>query len=435
MTPYEIFLKTLAEFFKEELAADKNSFPDDFLPDNFLKLQYQIDAVIQAKKILEGYGGVFISDVVGLGKTYVCAMLAKMIKGRKLIICPPVLINQWKNILIDFNVAAKVESLGKLDKILATADKFKYIFIDEAHRFRHDTTENYSLLHKICYGKKVVLISATPINNYSSDIENQLALFQSKRNCIIPGVRDLEKFFGDLNRKLKDLPKGSDEYFLQLRRNSEEIRDKILRHVMIRRTRGEILKFYADDLQTPFPKLGTPTPVDYFFDDVIDAAFTDTVNAIKALTYARYTPADYLPKKYAATKTAQQNLKGFMKCILLKRLESSFFAFKKTLERFAQSYQKFIDMFKLGTVYISKKINVYDYLDDEDKLVELVGRGDVEKILAAEFRKTFIADLQSDLAKIKNLRGRWGNISTDPKLVRLKKLLRDIEADKKIIFT
>lgn len=238
-----------------------------------------------------------------------------------------------------------------------------------------------------------------------------------------------------MNRKLKDLPKGSDEYFLQLRRNSEEIRDKILRHVMIRRTRGEILKFYADDLQMPFPKLGTPTPVDYFFDDVIDAAFTDTVNAIKALTYARYTPADYLPKKYAATRTAQQNLKGFMKCILLKRLESSFFAFKKTLERFAQSYQKFIDMFKLGTVYISKKINVYDYLDDEDKLVELVERGDVEKIPATEFRKTFIADLQSDLAKIKNLRGRWGNISTAPKLVRLKKLLRDIEADKKIIFT
>ena len=57
ITPYEIFLKTLAEFFKEELLADKNSLPDDLLPDNFLKLQYQIDAVTQAKKILEGYGG------------------------------------------------------------------------------------------------------------------------------------------------------------------------------------------------------------------------------------------------------------------------------------------------------------------------------------------------------------------------------------------
>ena len=211
LTPYELFLKTLAEFFKEELAADKN-LPEDLLPDNFLRLQYQIDAVIQAKRFLESYGGVFVSDVVGLGKTYICAMLAKIIVGRKLIICPPVLINQWKSVLLDFNVAATVESRGKLDKILAGADKFKYVFVDEAHNFRHDTTESYSLLHKICYGKKVVLISATPINNYSTDIENQLALFQSKRNCTIPGVPDLEKFFGDLNKKLT-LPKNSAEYF------------------------------------------------------------------------------------------------------------------------------------------------------------------------------------------------------------------------------
>ena len=139
ITPYEIFLKTLQEFFREELAADENSLFEDFLPENFLRLQYQIDAVIQAKKILEGYGGVFISDVVGLGKTYVCAMLAKILPaGRKLIICPPVLVEQWKNVLTDFNVAAKVESLGKLEKILADGvDKFTYVFVDEAHRFRH----------------------------------------------------------------------------------------------------------------------------------------------------------------------------------------------------------------------------------------------------------------------------------------------------------
>ena len=175
-------------------------------------------------------------------------MLAGQLSGRKLIICPPVLINQWKNVLNDLNIVAQVESLGKLDKILPYVDRFKYVFIDEAHRFRHDTTENYSLLHKICYGKKIVLISATPINNYSTDIENQLALFQSKRNCTIPGVPNLEKFFGDLNKRLKELPKDSAEYFEQIQRNSAEIRDKILRHVMIRRTRGEILQFYADDL-------------------------------------------------------------------------------------------------------------------------------------------------------------------------------------------
>lgn len=434
VTPYELFLKTLAEFFKEELAVDKNSLPDDFLPDNFLRLQYQIDAVIQAKRILESYGGVFISDVVGLGKTYICAMLAKIIKGRKLIICPPVLINQWEKARRDFNIAATVESRGKLDKILAGADKFDYVFVDEAHNFRNDETESYSLLHKICYGKKVVLISATPINNYSTDIENQIALFQSKRNCTIPGIPNLKIFFDDLNRKLT-ATKNSAEYFFQVKRNSEEIRDKILRHVMIRRTRGEILKFYADDLQTPFPKLDTPTPIDYFFDNVINSVFVDTVNAIKNLSYARYTPANYLPKKYAASKTAQQNLKGFMKCILIKRLESSFFAFKKTLERFAKSHEEFIDMYERGTVYISKKINVYDYLDDEEKLFEIVESGNVEKIPRNEFSEKFILDLRSDLQKIQTLQERWNNISADPKLERLKKLLREVKPDKKIIFT
>lgn len=439
ITPYEIFLKTLQEFFREELAADKDSLPDDFLPENFLRLQYQIDAVIQAKKILEGYGGVFVSDVVGLGKTYVCAMLAKILPpGRKLIICPPVLVDQWKNVLTDFNVAAKVESLGKLEKILSDGvDKFSYVFVDEAHRFRRDTTESYGILHKICYGKKVVLISATPINNYSTDIESQLALFQSKHNCTIAGVPDIEKFFGGLNGQLKKLAKGSPEYFAQVRRNSEEIRDKILRHVMIRRTRGEIVKFYADDMKTPFPKLGTPAPVDYHFDADIDVAFFQTVTAIKKFHYARYTPSNYLPEKYSAARTAQQNLKGFMKSILLKRLESSFFAFRKTLERFEQSHEDFLDMFKRGTVYISKKIDVDALLDDEDKLFELVESGGVEAIPADEFSPQFERDLQADLRVLKNLRARWDNITVDPKLDRLKQLLRDDKnlSGKKIIFT
>lgn len=138
ITPYEIYLKTLYEFFKEEINSDKDLLGDDLLPDGYMKLQYQLDAVVQARKILETYNGVFISDVVGLGKTYICAMLAKALpKGKKLIICPPVLVDYWKEVLLEFDVAAEVESLGKLEKILDKGvDKFKYIFIDEAHRFR-----------------------------------------------------------------------------------------------------------------------------------------------------------------------------------------------------------------------------------------------------------------------------------------------------------
>lgn len=88
---------------------------DDLLPPGYMKLQYQLDAVVQARKILETHNGVFISDVVGLGKTYICAMLAKALpNGKKLIICPPVLVDYWKEVLLEFDVAAEVESLGKL---------------------------------------------------------------------------------------------------------------------------------------------------------------------------------------------------------------------------------------------------------------------------------------------------------------------------------
>lgn len=119
ITPYEIYLKTLYEFFKEEINSDKDLLAEQLLPDGYMKLQYQLDAVVQAKKILETYHGVFISDVVGLGKTYICAMLAKSLKkGKKLVICPPVLVDYWNEVLLEFEVAAEVASLGKLDAVL-----------------------------------------------------------------------------------------------------------------------------------------------------------------------------------------------------------------------------------------------------------------------------------------------------------------------------
>ena len=104
ITPYEIYLKTLYEFFKEEINADQEIELENLLPENFIRLKYQTDAVIQAQKILEAYGGVFISDVVGLGKTYICAMLARILEsGRKLVICPPVLVKQWQEVLLKLN--------------------------------------------------------------------------------------------------------------------------------------------------------------------------------------------------------------------------------------------------------------------------------------------------------------------------------------------
>jgi len=448
ITPYQLYLKTLYEFFKEEINADKETIAD-LLPDGYMRLQYQIDAVTQAKKKLDAYGGVFISDVVGLGKTYICAMLAKTFNRNtyKLFICPPVLVDYWRSVLQEFDVSrCDVESLGRLDSIIQKGtDKYSYVFIDEAHRFRNSGTDSFTQLHQICLGKKVVLISATPINNYTSDIENQLYLFQEKQSGTIGGIKNLEGFFRALQSKLNKTKKGSKEYMAQLRENSEIIRDKLLREIMIRRTRSEIQEYYKDDLERQglvFPKAGSPEKIAYVFDDDTDITFSATVAAIKEFKYARYMPLTYLKdkKKYATMLAAQRNMGGFMKGILVKRLESSFFAFRKTLQRFIESYERFIDMYKSGDVYISKKVNVYDLLDDghTDKLLKLIEDQDVMHFKSKEFAPQFIADLRQDLAQLRSWQDMWSMITTDPKLDEFRHQLQTnplIRGRKIIVFT
>lgn len=427
ITPYELFLKTLYEYFKEEINEDRNETWEEMLPDGFMTLEYQTDAVIQAKKILNAYNGVFIADVVGLGKTFICAMLAQRLKGKKLVICPPVLKDYWERTLQQFEVAAKVESLGKLDSILEDTELMKntkYVFIDEAHRFRNKKTESFQKLHQICYNKKVILVTATPQNNYSSDIANQIYLFQPKNNStIIPNNKNLEAFFNKLDTRLKKLEKGTAAYADMQRSNSAIIRDQVLRNIMIRRTRNEIGEYYKEDLERQglaFPELGNPEKIVYIYDDDIEAVFNHTIDNIQKLTYARYKPLTYLkdvPKPIASLLVSQINMSGFMKSILIKRLESSFEAFKKTLHRFIKSYEIFLDMCLTGEVYISKKVDVYDLLDngDDEKLMNLVEEDIIQHYPITAFVKDFIPAIKHDLRILKELQDEWDEIIDDPK--------------------
>ena len=448
ITPYQLYLKTLYEFFKEEINSDKENF-ETLLPDGYMRLQYQIDAVTQARQKLEAYNGVFISDVVGLGKTYICAMLANSFNRNtyKLIVCPPVLVDYWRGVLQEFDVSrCDVESLGKLDKVIVKGtDKYQYVFVDEAHRFRNSDTNAFTELHQICRGKKVILISATPINNYTSDVENQIYLFQAKQSGTINGIKNIEGFFRGLNSKLAKHPKGSMAYMQQLRDNSEEIRDRLLREVMVRRTRSEIQKYYEDDLKKQgltFPTAGSPEKIIYEFDDDTDDAFNQTINIIKDFKYARYTPLLYLKnkKKYATMLASQRNMGGFMKGILVKRLESSFYAFRKTLERFVESYEVFIRMVRSGKVYISKKVNVYDLLDSGDikKLMYFIEQEDVMEFSTKEFSSQFIRDLEADLSQLRSMQFIWDQIDTDPKLEQFRHDLTSnilMKGKKAIVFT
>ena len=137
------------------------------------------------------------------------ALLAQQLDGRTLVIAPPVLLEKtslgsWTNVFSDFRVPANFESRGKLDLLIKQGvNKYKNIFIDEAHRFRTETNITYEKLARICRGKRVILVTATPLNNSPIDILNQIKLFQNTKKSTIPNLSNLELFFGGLAKKYK----------------------------------------------------------------------------------------------------------------------------------------------------------------------------------------------------------------------------------------
>ncbi len=452
ITPYELYLKFLYEYFKDELSRTDEVFTK-YLPQDFKRFEYQEQAVLNAKRILEEYGGVFISDVVGLGKTYIAAMLTGQLDGRTLVVAPPALLNRsspgsWPNIFSDFHISADYESIGNLDNAIKLTEQREYrnIIIDEAHRFRTETTISYEDIAQICRGKRVILVSATPYNNSPRDILAQIKLFQNTKKSTIPGLSDLEEFFGRLEGRLKGVNRQK-EYnkFLEITKsNAKEIREKVLKYLMVRRTRAEIEKYFAEDLKknnVKFPEVEDPKPLYYQLNEQEDRIFMETVRLItQEFTYSRYMPLLYLKKRISPLEEqSQRNMGGFMKVLLVKRLESSFYAFRKSIDRFIHSYEMFIKEYEKGNVYISKKYTnkIFELLEegDDEAIQKLIDEGKVQKYEAKEFREEFIKDLEKDLKILEEIKSKWNSIKRDPKLETLLWNLKNhsILKDKKII--
>ena len=454
ITPYQLYLKFLYEYFKDELSR-ADEIIHRYLPPDFKKLEYQEQAVLNAKKILEEYGGVFISDVVGLGKTYISAMLAGQLDGRTLVIAPPALLDEknpgsWRNVFSDFRVPADYKSIGTLDAILeAGPEKYKNIIIDEAHRFRTETNITYEKLAEICRGKRIILVTATPYNNTPRDILSQIKLFQKSRRSTIPNLPDLEGFFNHLEKRLKKLDRQRDyhDYINVVKENAREIREKVLKYLMVRRTRSEIVKYFEKDFKNQnlkFPEVAAPRPLYYQLSKEENKIFDKTINLIsKEFTYARYKPMLYYKGSVdQLTQQSQQNMGSFMKILLVKRLESSFHAFRNSLDRFIHSYEIFIREYEKGNVYISKKHTqkIFELLDgDDDAAIQrLLDEDKAERYSSEEFRDTLIRDLKNDFKILQNIKSLWHMIHRDPKLLAFLKELKTnpiLKENKLIIFT
>jgi len=454
ITPYELYLKFLYEYFQEDLKQTKEIFYK-YVPKDFMKLEYQEQAVLNAKRILQEYGGVFISDVVGLGKTYISALLAQQLDGRHLIIAPPMLLDKespssWPSIFSGFKEQADFESLGKLDKLLKRGtDKYKNIFIDEAHRFRNETNVTYEMLARICRGKRVILVTATPYNNYPKDILSQIKLFQNSKKSNIPNLPNLERFFSQLEKRLKKLDRQRDypEYIRIVKENSREIREKVLKYLMVRRTRTEVIKYFSRELEKQklkFPEIENPEAVFYQLNDQEDKIFSKTIEMIALdFNYSRYTPLLYYRGEITQPEElAQNNMRKFMKILLIKRLESSFYAFRQSINRFIHSYQEFIKEFDRGNVYVSKKyINkIFEFLenDDDAAIQKLIEEDKAVKYSSQDFDSRYKELLEKDLKTLIKIQQMWNTIDRDPKLLQFLDILSAhpiLMKNKLIVFT
>ena len=429
ITPYELYLKFLYEHFKEDLNSDVNFKNLDHVPDNFMELEYQKQAVITAKRMLEQYNGVFISDVVGLGKTFMGALLAKQLGWSKriLVVAPPALIDKnnkggWYQVFDDFHIKATFLSIGSLDNFKQDDNKrYDYIFIDEAHRFRNQKSSRWDILHNLCKGSKVVLLSATPYNNHPKDILAQITLFQSPKNSDIPNYQNLEKFFKKQERIITSVPRteNAKKYIQNCKKVANAVREEILKHVMIRRTRTEIKKYFEQDLlaqNLSFPTVHPPEQKFYQLNDEENRIFDTTLHTLKKMTYARYTPKLYLKSNNKWDILMSNNILSMLKTLTLKRMDSSISAFLNLLENMLNSSNMFYNKLSDGYVYYYggsyKKLESALIYEDNEFINTLLESGELEIDDAEKYTDTLKDHIKNDIDSLKQIIKDWEYIAS-----------------------
>ena len=453
LTPFEIYYKLLIEYFGPAIEYNPNSETD--LPEGFMRLAYQMDAVTQGFLLLQKHHGFFLSDVVGLGKTVIAILIAKKFfyhngfpghLSEILIVVPPALKIGWQETIDKFKLkGTKIVTNGSLHKI-RNAKKYDLVIVDEAHKFRNDTATAYDELQRICktrterrypdgsyYKKRVILVSATPLNNRPTDIRNLLLLFQDGKDSTME-VANLQRFFANRQKEyqkaLKDLT--TEEARAEIQIIYEKIRIKVMEEVTIRRTRTDLRAHddYSKDLDAQgirFPKVEPPRKILYQLSPALDSLYDETLVAISSkLTYNRYRAIGHLvPEKklkYQQAEQISEQLAKIIRVLLLKRIDSSFHAFTRSLCRFRDNTERMVTMFEKGTVFIAPKVNITDYLIEgrEEELIEHLIKlqqddPTIEICAPEDFDQSFLPGLKKDLEILDELCERWQENHEDPK--------------------
>lgn len=376
--PYLIYLRVLWERYQHELDEERPAAGPIPLT------RFQNDGLDRARRMLDRYHGVLIADSVGLGKSFMAgALLHEVIqtkRQRALLIAPAALRDgTWKRFQSRFQQYVEVVSYEQVmadsrlggDRIVLDADPGEYslIVIDEAHAYRHLDTRRAHALRVLLQGeppKKVMLMTATPVNNSVWDLYDLLTYFiKQDAEFADRGIPSLRKRFDELAKTdTGDL--------------SPQALFDILDSVTVRRTRHFVNSYYPNDrikapdgttytIQFPEPHIQACS---YDLDDVLPGFFEEFARILQPddgeplLTMARYLPSAY--ERGGRPKAHELTLVGLIRTGLLKRFESSAHAFSNTLAKMIRGHERFVTALDKGVLLTGDELHALEHDDSEE---------------------------------------------------------------------
>lgn len=451
-TPWEVFLRVLWQLYGDEI--DKDAEDDDNLP----LTSFQKHGVARALRLIDATGGAIVADEVGLGKTFIAGEILQLYSDRRqrvLLICPAALRDTtWKKFLTEYQIfteSLSYEQLANDEQLLPPdagrpgvqhlqrqLDEYQLVIVDEAHNYRNpDAPTRAATLRRLLFGRRrdLLLLTATPVNNSLWDLYHLVRFFlRQDAHLADRGILSIRARFEDAMRE--------DPSNL-----SPDLLYPIIDATTVKRTRQFVRKHYGGDtipgpdglprhIEFPAPRAVT---VRYALDERLPGFFDRLEAALDpdsdgTIAFARYTPGAYLlgggdPEENARARAVV----GLLRSGLLKRFESSAYAFRKTAQRMAAMHDSFLEALDVGYVVTTLFLRELS-ADDETEVEELLARArddpddrlysdaalyDVDELRRqVERDRDLLQELAVDAAKI--------TLQQDPKLKALAGALAEI---------
>lgn len=484
ITLYHVFSEFLEDISEDVLPNEATGFKQSKVWN--MLYDFQRDAVLAIINKLEKFNGCILADSVGLGKTFTALAVIKYYENRNksvLVLCPKKLAANWNtykdnylnnpiaadrlnyDVLFHTDLSRSYGESNGLDLARLNWGNYDLVVIDESHNFRNgigthsNTTENryQKLMDKVIHPgvkTKVLMLSATPVNNRFTDLKNQLAIAYEGNSDNLNAVLDTKKPVEEIFR----LAQGSFNAWIKLRpeeRSTDALLQsldfdffELLDSVTIARSRKHIEKYYNSSAIGQFPQRLKPISLRPELTDLSTAiTYNEIFEQLSMLNLRIYTPSDYIFEsrisKYMelthnkgdnlTQRGREQGIRRLMSVNLLKRLESSVHSFRLTLSRMKNLIDTTIDSINRFEKHGRSKIDTYQIdtdndLDAEDSNTEFFTVGKKVQIDLADMDyKTWRTELRKDSEILALLIGMMEDITPqhDTKLQTLFSLLSE----------